>query len=64
MLDEYKPVVESLETTWNEFKEAADAGAEGRGCKTSALKARKLSMKLTEELKEFRKTSISNDRSN
>jgi len=64
MLDEYKPTVESLQETWNEFKEAADSGAEGRGCKTNALKARKLSMKLTEELKEFRKTSIANDRSN
>jgi len=64
MLEEYKPVVESLQTMWDEFKSAAEQGAEGRGSKTSALKARKLSMTLTEALKEFRKTSISNDRSN
>lgn len=64
MLEGYNPTVGSLQTTWDEFKEAADAGSEGRGCKTNALKARKLSMKLTEELKDFRKVSIDNDRSN
>ncbi len=64
MIDNYKPTVESLQSTWDEFKEAADSACEGRGCKSKALKARKFSMKLTEDLKSFRKISIENDKSN
>lgn len=63
MLPEYDGAINSLKETFEAFNEVATAGREGRGCKTNALKARKLSMKITEDLKDFRKLSITNDRS-
>jgi len=61
-LPEYESLVETLKTTVDEFFDAAEGGKEGRGSKTKALAARKLSMKLTNDLKEFRALSISNDK--
>ena len=58
----YNETVETLETTVTEFINEAKAGAEGRGSKTSAAKARKLSNQLTRDLKDFRKLSVENDK--
>ncbi len=63
MLPEYDGKIAEIRELFESFNNAATAGREGRGCKTNALKARKLSMKITEVLKDFRKTSISNDKS-
>lgn len=62
-LPEYDAIVEKLNTTMDEFKEFAEGGKDGRGSKSKALQARKLSMRLTSELKEFRAESIKNDKS-
>lgn len=62
MLQEYQEQLEKIHSTMDAFKEAAEGGKEGRGSKTRALEARKLSMQLTNELKDFRVISINNDK--
>lgn len=64
MIEQYGAKVAKLKETIEAFEAAAEGGREGRGCKTRSLEARKLSMTLTEELKEFRAISIQNDKSN
>jgi len=61
-MSDYDSMVESLTETWNEFVANAQEGKEGRGSKTKALAARKASMKLSNDLKDFRSASIANDR--
>ena len=63
VLDEYKTFVTELKETSDEFFGACEEGAEGRGSKTKALQARKLSMKMADGLKQFRALSIKNDKS-
>lgn len=60
---EYDESVEGLKESFNAFLELAEGGKDGRGSKTKALQARKLSMKLGEKLKDFRALSIVNDKS-
>lgn len=62
MLPEYDAIMEQVAKTMERFNEAAEGGKEGRGSKTRALEARKLSMQLTNELKDFRALSIANDK--
>ena len=62
MLQEYSEMVEKLGKSFEAFKIAADGGKEGRGSKTRALEARKLSMEITNDLKDFRALSIANDK--
>jgi len=61
-LPEYNESVETLREAFEEFVEMAEGGKEGRGSKTKALKARKLSMAIANQLKDFRSFSISNDK--
>jgi hypothetical protein len=61
-LIEYDESVESLKESFNSFTEMADGGKDGRGSKTKALQARKLSMAISDQLKNFRALSISNDK--
>jgi len=61
-MDSYVSFLNELKGTIESFVGAAEAGTEGRGSKTKALEARKLSMKLTNDLKDFRKVSIENDK--
>jgi len=62
-LVEYDESVETLKEAFDAFIELAEGGKDGRGSKTKALKARKLSMSLGAKLKDFRALSISNDKS-
>ena len=62
-LIEYDESVESLKEAFDAFAELAEGGKDGRGSKTKALQARKLSMQLGNQLKDFRSLSISNDKS-
>jgi len=62
MLEEYGAMLESLKESFEAFEEAAAGGKEGRGSKTRALEARKLSMTITNQLKDFRSLSIANDK--
>jgi len=61
-LIEYDESVENLKEAFNSFTELAEGGKDGRGSKTKALQARKLSMLLGNQLKDFRSLSISNDK--
>ena len=56
----YAEVLNGIKTKFASFTAAADAGVEN---KTSALQARKLSMELRKDLQDFRKVSVTNDRS-
>ena len=58
----YTEVVETIEGMVTEFIKEAKDGETGHGSKTAAKKARKLSSALTKELKDFRKTSVENDK--
>ncbi len=62
-LIEYDESVEILKEAFNSFAELAEGGKDGRGSKTKALQARKLSMALGNQLKDFRALSIANDKS-
>ena len=59
---EYENAVSEIAASFEEFNALAESGKDGRGSKTAALKARKASMKITEQLKAFRKLSIANDK--
>jgi hypothetical protein len=59
---EYDESVEQLKEAFNSFLEFAEAGKEGRGSKTKALSARKMSMDISTKLKDFRALSIANDK--
>lgn len=61
-LPEYDSQLEVIRETFEKFEEMANGGKEGRGSKTKALTARKLSMDLTNKLKDFRSISIKNDK--
>ena len=61
-LQEYDERCEKVKDLFEQFNEMASGGREGRGSKTRALKARKLSMEITNELKNFRSDSIANDK--
>ncbi len=61
-LQEYDEKCEKIQGLFEQFNEMASGGREGRGSKTRALKARKLSMEITNELKDFRSESIANDK--
>ena len=61
-LPEYDELIENLKESFDLFSELAEKGKDGRGSKTKALQARKLSMKLGNQLKDFRALSISNDK--
>jgi len=56
---DYAEFLKELKGTIESFVNAADAGTTNKG---QALAARKLSMKLTIDLKNFRKASIANDK--
>jgi len=58
----YDEMINGLRETFEDFMDEAEKGKEGRGSKTSALKARKLSTKLANDLKDFRALSIQNDK--
>jgi len=58
----YDESIESLKESFNAFSELAEGGKDGRGSKTKALQARKLSMDLANKLKDFRALSIENDK--
>jgi len=60
--EKYDAMISGLRETFEDFMDEAEKGKEGRGSKTSALKARKLSTKLANDLKDFRALSISNDK--
>jgi hypothetical protein len=62
MSEEYTKAVETLAEDFVQFFEAAKGGKSGRGSKTKALQARKLSMTITNNLKEFRALSVANDK--
>lgn len=59
---EYDESVEDLKACFESFLEFAEAGKEGRGSKTKALSARKMSMEIGNKLKDFRALSITNDK--
>jgi len=61
-LIEYDESLEKLVESFTKFAELAELGKEGRGSKTKALQARKLSMEIGNKLKDFRAFSIQNDR--
>ena len=56
---DYDRYLEKLEMKMNEFLKVARRGS---NVKVTALEARKMSMSLREDLKEFRKLSINNDK--
>lgn len=60
--EKYDEMLKSLRETFEDFMEEAEKGKEGRGSKSSALKARKLSSKIGNDLKDFRAISIDNDK--
>ena len=59
---EYEAMVESLKADFDEFNTNAEEGKEGRGSKGKALSARKMSMTISNKLKDFRSLSIANDK--
>jgi len=61
-MSNYTDQVAKIKSTIEAFTVSADQGESGRGSKTRSLEARKLSMQLTNELKEFRTISITNDK--
>ncbi|MCK5018920.1 MAG: histone H1 [Candidatus Peribacteraceae bacterium] len=58
----YTDLVTSLEEIMKSFVEEAKAGDEGRGSKAAGARARKLSSKLTKDLKEFRSLSVAKNK--
>ena len=62
MMSEYQEKLNELYNLFEQFKAEADQGEDGRGSKGHALKARKLSTQIANELKDFRKVSITNDK--
>jgi len=60
--EKYDAMIAGLRETFEDFMDEAEKGKEGRGSKTSALKARKLSTKIANDLKDFRALSIQNDK--
>jgi hypothetical protein len=58
----YSEKVEKIKEVYTAFMNEAELGETGRGCKAHALSARKLSVKLANELKEYRPLSIKNDK--
>ena len=60
--DEYAAKTQEIKDLMEQFVEAAEGGQEGRGSKTKSLQARKLSMQITNELKDYRAVSIKNDK--
>lgn len=58
----YDESIEGLKVAFESFLELAAAGKEGRGSKTKALAARKMSMEIGTKLKDFRVLSITNDK--
>lgn len=60
--ESYAKAVETLVEDFKQFSEAAELGKTGRGSKTRALEARKLSMTITNNLKDFRALSVANDK--
>ena len=63
MVTGYNKAIAKLEAEFKTFVEDAKAGADGRGSKAPAMRARKQSGVITKSLKEFRKLSVDNDRS-
>ncbi len=61
-LPQYDESAEKIKGLFESFNELAEGGKDGRGSKTKALQARKLSMEITNELKDFRSLSIENDK--
>lgn len=59
MNEEYTLFLEELERTFRAFREEAEVG---KRTKASALKARKLSLKLRKDLQTFRDKSLENDK--
>jgi hypothetical protein len=55
----YSEFIEKLKSKFGSFVMDAEAGAEN---KSAALRARKLSMELRKDLQDFRKVSVTNDR--
>jgi len=62
LTEQYDAMLAGLRETFEDFMDEGEKGKDGRGSKTSALKARKLSTKLANDLKDFRSLSISNDK--
>ena len=56
----YYEFIEKIKSKFGSFTMDAEAGAEN---KSAALRARKLSMELRKDLQDFRKVSVTNDRS-
>lgn len=59
MNEAYAKFLEELESTFTEFKEAAEAG---KKTKASSLRARQISLKLRKDLQDFRVQSLENDK--
>lgn len=59
----YQEKIDTIGKLYREFLREANQGEAGRGSKGHALKARKLSTQLANELKEYRRVSIANDKS-
>jgi hypothetical protein len=56
-ITEYANLVTTLNDKMAQFTALANKGETGRGCKTAAKNARKLSLELGKLLKEYRKVS-------
>lgn len=62
IIEGYDESVSELNELFSKFAENAEGGKEGKGSKTKSLQARKLSMEITNKLKDFRALSIANDK--
>ena len=60
--EKYDGMLNELRESFEDFMDEAEKGKEGRGSKTCSLKARKLSSKIANTLKDFRALSIENDK--
>jgi len=58
----YGKLLEALREQFENFMDEAEKGKEGRGSKTCALKARKISSQMANMFKDFRALSIANDK--
>lgn len=58
----YDEILGQIKDLTTAFITEAESGKEGRGSKTHALAARKLSLKVANAMKEFRSISIKNDK--
>ena len=61
MGEDYSKVIEDLKAKFGSFVLDAEAGASN---KSAALRSRKLSMEIRNDLAQFRKASVTNDRAN